>query len=202
MGSNLSCCKSKSHQNLPVQRTHQTYIPNDTPKSHIENPSKIRKHDKPKKSESSNSSYSSDSSYSDNSYTSDSTSDLSDSPKKIFNFDGKFKTHIKGKDLHNVDLYKVTNKEETHNGHKFKTGFNVDTRKTFPSSGNKLIPRGFNIFQYNDLKKWLKYKKVTGYYIRRVKVDNDSDVFVLNGRFKCTEIYLEDRVKISDFNFD
>ena len=100
------------------------------------------------------------------------------------------------------DLVKLTNKEEIHNGFKFKTGENKDTIK-FNTYGS-CRAGGIYITDIRNLPRWTRYKisqddesKDMEFY-RAVKLPEDCKIFILEDKFKADKIILGERVKISD----
>jgi hypothetical protein len=63
---------------------------------------------------------------------------------------------------------KLTNKDEIHNGFKFKTGLNVDTVPFDPSSGCK--PGGIYFCEFSNIVSWLDYNGTPNQYYRYVLI--------------------------------
>lgn len=109
----------------------------------------------------------------------------------------KTKSIIKGKDLKDVDLYKITNFEENHNGFQFNDGLNIDHLEFNPEKECK--SGGIYFCQLIDVLRWINYGNIKGCYIRKVKLDDEENVYIEINKFKAKQIYLEPRVLIPDF---
>jgi hypothetical protein len=90
-------------------------------------------------------------------------------------------------------FYKLTNKDEIHNGFKFNTGLNVDTEQFNPvmfKSG------GMYFCDYESIPMWYEYKDVFCTYYRKVIIPDDANVYVEDLAFKTDKFILGMRHEI------
>lgn len=114
-------------------------------------------------------------------------------------------TCVKGKQLKDILLYKITNFQENHNEFQYKTGVNIDEEKFRPEGdcmGSKATPfRGGGLYfcQLIDILRWINYGNIIGYYIRKVKLEEDEPIYIEEHKFKAHKIILEEREILKDF---
>jgi Ankyrin repeats (3 copies) len=104
---------------------------------------------------------------------------------------------LNGKKFNNLtkdlELVKLTNYEENHNGYKFKTGENKDTMEFSPIGECK--PGGIYFTEKDYVLDWKKYGDKTMYWSRKVIIPDDARVYAEDDKFKSDVIILGERVK-------
>ena len=112
-----------------------------------------------------------------------------------------------------LELVKLTNREEIHNGYKFEDGDNKDTVE-FNSTG-ECQSGGIYFIDKQEIPKWIKYLPA-GYMIwyRKVSIPNNarvyvgwcmvykSDIITLEPRQKISEELLIELITNNDYNID
>ena len=96
-----------------------------------------------------------------------------------------------------MNYYKITNKEEVHNGFQFHDGLNVDTVKWYPF-GN--CEAGGIFFARRDILGFLAYNDIVGYWIREVTIPPGIPMYRNPGspeKWKAPQIILGKRRKIT-----
>ena len=92
-----------------------------------------------------------------------------------------------------MNYYKITNKEENHNGLKYKTGLNIDILPFNPSGD---CQSGGIYFSKEDILSFLGY----GPWIRKVTIPNDAQVYENPGKpkkWKADKVILGRKKKIT-----
>lgn len=103
---------------------------------------------------------------------------------------------IKGKNLKNIPLYKITNIEENHHGFKYNDGENIDTLD-FNATGD-CMSGGLYFFQLKEIDNYTGY----GCYIRQVFVDDDEDVYCMSRKFKAHKINVGQKISLNGFKIN
>ena len=108
---------------------------------------------------------------------------------------GKCYTGKEFKKLCPHTLYRITNEDEIHNGFQYNTGLNVDTLPFNPTESCK--SGGMYFFDRTQIKDYKKYAMMA-YWIRQVIIleDEDSLVYVEEGKYKTNKFILNDRIRI------
>jgi hypothetical protein len=104
---------------------------------------------------------------------------------------------IKGGDLDQHRLYRITNFSEIHNGFRYNTGTNEDNLPFNPSGS--CSSGGLYFF---DIKYIVQYhnSNCDGYWIRGVSLDNDEEIWdEENGKYKAHTITLGERTILDNF---
>ena len=98
-----------------------------------------------------------------------------------------------------LQLVKLTNKEEIHNGYKFEDGDNKDTVEFNPIG--RCLPGGIYFIDKQEILKWINY----GYmnernmiWYRKVSIPNSARVYIEHDKYKSDIIILGPRKKISE----
>lgn len=104
------------------------------------------------------------------------------------------KTKYCGKDLAGIELYRLTNEEEYHNGIQYETGLIVDVESyekhmKYPYSR---YPRGLYCFARQDLLLHMAVVK-DAKYIRKVTLPEDSRVYIGDAIIRADKFVLGER---------
>ena len=97
--------------------------------------------------------------------------------------------------FHNVQLFKLTNDTEYHNGFQFDDGLNIDTVKFTPKGSCE--PGGIYFTEEKWIWKWICYRQQIMIYIRGVTIPNDAQVYIEENKFKADKLILGPREKIN-----
>lgn len=100
---------------------------------------------------------------------------------------------LKGIDIKNLQLYKVTNAKEEHHGFQYKNGENID-KLDFNPKGS-CTPGGLYFVEFKNIYKYLNY----GIYIRKVEVLDEEPIYFADSEYKAHRIFLGERQLITDF---
>ena len=92
-------------------------------------------------------------------------------------------------------LYRITNREEEHNGFKYNTGLNEDTLQFNPTG--KCSAGGLYFFDRGQVSECKRYVKC-GYWIRKLEIPNDARVYVENNKYKTNKFILHERIRIGN----
>jgi hypothetical protein len=102
---------------------------------------------------------------------------------------------IRGSQINHLDLVKIINSNENHNGYIFASGYNKTNGKGF-----RVILRK-DIAKYNNYGNKRRNNRVISdrncVYSRDVTIADDESVFVGNGHFRCNNIKLGNREAIN-----
>jgi Ankyrin repeats (3 copies) len=93
-----------------------------------------------------------------------------------------------------LELVRLTNYEESHNGYQFKTGENKDTMEFNPIGGCQ--PGGIYFIEKDNILRWKEYNNQTMHWSRKVTIPNNARVYIEDNKFKTDIIILGERVKI------
>jgi len=93
-------------------------------------------------------------------------------------------------------FYKLTNDEENHNGFQFKDGMNVDNILFNPTK--KCSPGGIYFTEYDKIPIWIEYGDNVMYWIRKVVIPDNAQVYIEDYKFKADFMYLGERKSIWD----
>ena len=96
-----------------------------------------------------------------------------------------------------MNYYKITNKEEVHNGFQFHNGLNVDTKKWHPFGD---CEAGGIFFARRDILAFMSYSDINGYWIREVTIPPGIPMYRNPGaveKFKAPAVFLGPRRKIT-----
>lgn len=97
-------------------------------------------------------------------------------------------------------FYKLTNKDEFHNGFQIKSGLNVDTIQFDPSGECK--PGGIYFTDLENITKWIHYSNKIMNWFREVIILDNSQIYVRKSKYKADFLYLRNRKEIwTDENF-
>ena len=91
-------------------------------------------------------------------------------------------------------FYKLTNRDEYHNGLQFKTGLNADII-TFNPKG-RCEKGGLYFTEYKKIAMWIRYTITDMYWMRKVNILDDSLIYIEENKFKANKFVLEERVCI------
>lgn len=95
---------------------------------------------------------------------------------------------------HNLELVKLTNYKEIHNGFQFQDGENKNNEE-FIASG-KCKNGGIYFILKEEIQLWLKYGNNIMHWYRNVIIPNDARVFIEDNKFKADIIILDSRNNI------
>lgn len=90
-----------------------------------------------------------------------------------------------------LNLQRLTNFDECHNGFKFATGLNIDT-KTFDPSGS-CQAGGLYFIDASEINKWKSYANQNMYWVRSVTLPKNARVYIENNKFKADRLILGER---------
>lgn len=121
----------------------------------------------------------------------------------------KIGTEISGKEFNetypDIELIKLTNAEENHNGFQFKDGLNIDTIDFYPKQ--ECSPGGIYFIEKQFAYRWTYYTTNTHYtiieeenimvYMRKVTIPDDARIYIEIDKFKADKIILGSRTEIS-----
>ena len=101
-------------------------------------------------------------------------------------FNEKFKDKI---------FYKLTNRQEKHNGHEYTDGLNVDAVKFEPTEN---CHGGIYFTEYDNIYLWIKYRYELMYYYRKIEIPSDASVYVEENKskIKTNKIILKEKKEI------
>ena len=103
----------------------------------------------------------------------------------------EFKRLNKGK-----KFYKLTTFDELHNGFQFRDNLNVDIVEFNPLGECK--GGGMYFADFENIFDWITYGSKQMYWIREVRILNDSKVYIESGKFKTDKFALLKRKSIYD----
>jgi len=101
-------------------------------------------------------------------------------------------------DKFNLQLVKLTNEEEKHNGFQYKDELNIDAVPFNPTFFCQ--PGGLYFTEKRYTEKWSTYNKKTMKYIRNVTIPSDARVFCEGDKFKADKFILSPREPLDKNN--
>ena len=104
---------------------------------------------------------------------------------------------ITPKELEGRKLYRLTYKDEKHNGFQYQDGLNVDTQPFNPSG--ECEPGGLYFFCEESLHTFSKYVSRDITWIREVTLLPDSRVYKMKNKFKTDKFFLGPRLLLRFF---
>lgn len=106
-------------------------------------------------------------------------------------------TVLTGKQFNELKLnvFKLTNEDENDSGYQYKDGLNKDT--LLINEKGECSKGGLYFIELNKIGKWLILCK----WIRKVIIPNDAVVYVELDKYRSSDLYLEKRQDIADFEY-
>ena len=92
-------------------------------------------------------------------------------------------------------FYRLTCQNEIHNGFQYETGLNIDTIDFNPSGSCK--PGGLYFFDHTQVHNY-RLCACDVYWIRKVEIPDDAQVYVEYGKYKADKFILHDRIRIGN----
>ena len=96
------------------------------------------------------------------------------------------------KKYNNIELIKLTNKNELHNGYQYITGLNIDIL----DNDLNYTKKGFYFIKKSEMYKWLSYNKQSMKWMRTVSIPDDAKIIINDNYFKCDKFILGNRENI------